>query len=718
MIRGEPETSAKSSPSHARDRSRRAGPALPPDEPVFTDISEVSTDYTQLDLLRILFKHKNTILISTVVSTVAVLAGLMLLPPTYTAKGKVLVRTEMQSNPSFFSGIAALTERRDGDPVNRRMETEMELIETAPLARQVVEEMDLRYDQVYHSPLAHLTRPLADLYDAVRHQGFGQPLDPERYGRHATAMAFQKSVAATTVKSKSADVNSNIVEISLKAPTAHTAQAALTRLLELYVRFETRSDEQMARQAAALVESELAKSGAEVNQAQGAMRTFLGRTGFVPPLSSAAPSGPDGAASSMPSNMARSQRADGVITTPRDEESVAHLKARLVDLDVDLVTARQIYKESSPAVQAIRREMGQLRQRIDAEVAQIADNYSRFNELDRHLRAAESHFDDLQRKHTEIALYLQVTKKQQNEREILEPPASPDSSDWKKRLLIALVGVLVGLTLGVGLAGLGEYSDQTLGSKLAVRRHLALDVLSVIPPVGEEVLDAAFVPGTRLEVNLEPDRIRLESEFQALAARLAMRWPAGDTASGSAGRSLLVTSARAGEGKTTVAAALAVQLARLGYGKVLLVDAACDDPQLERRFIVPHKVGFSTLLASGRRIEPQIGQSSTPELTVLPAGEGLDRKALLNQGRLRDFVTQAREQFDWIIFDGGSASDVSSMTLAQCVDLTLLVVDAERTRRHVVQDGLKQLAVDPRKIVGTILNRQPRYIPAFIYNRL
>ena len=168
----------------------------------------------------------------------------------------------------------------------------------------------------------------------------------------------------------------------------------------------------------------------------------------------------------------------------------------------------------------------------------------------------------------------------------------------------------------------------------------------------------------------------------------------------------------------TVASALAVQLAQLGCGNVLLADANFADPQLHRRFIISGDTSLLSVLAGEDLAVPRAGQSGTPGLTVLPAGEGFEHSLLLlNHDSVKTLLQKTSSNFDWVILDAGSVSDGIVATLAQFVDVRILVVDSQRTRHQVIGEALRQLNLDPRDLLGVVLNKQRRYIPDFLYRR-
>src|SRR5262245_58599026 len=142
-------------------------------EPLISQSHSAVPVATRRDIVRALFRHRWPIAICLVVTTAATGLAVSQIPPTYEASAKVLVQTEQQGTPTFFSGLAAYSDRRDTDPVSRRLETEMEIIEAAPISEQVVRELGLDWPQIYHSPLIHAGTAIADRAGAWLHDVFG-----------------------------------------------------------------------------------------------------------------------------------------------------------------------------------------------------------------------------------------------------------------------------------------------------------------------------------------------------------------------------------------------------------------------------------------------------------------------------------------------------------------------------------------------------------------
>src|ERR1700737_59620 len=177
---------------------------------------QAPSGFSSQDFIRLVRKHRAIVLFCCLVSSACVIAILRWLPAVYVSHAKILVRIEEEGSPSFFSGIASYRDSNSPEPANRKMENEMELIETWPISAEVVKRLGLTYDQVYRPPYAYLLRPLVDFYDRMVSRWLGRPIDPEKYGFADTVAAFQKSLEAKTIESKTADTNSNILEVSLR----------------------------------------------------------------------------------------------------------------------------------------------------------------------------------------------------------------------------------------------------------------------------------------------------------------------------------------------------------------------------------------------------------------------------------------------------------------------------------------------------------------------
>jgi protein-tyrosine kinase len=181
-------------------------------------------------------------------------------------------------------------------------------------------------------------------------------------------------------------------------------------------------------------------------------------------------------------------------------------------------------------------------------------------------------------------------------------------------------------------------------------------------------------------------------------------------------KTLMVTSAVPREGKTLTATNLALTLSESYRRKVLLVDADLRRPSVHEIFKLANGVGLSEGLRQDSA-KLQLVQVS-PGLTVLPAGGATsDPMASLTSERMKTFVAEAAELFDWVILDTppiGLLSDAQLLTAL--VDGVIVVIGAGSTPYTLVQRVINELGTE--QILGVVLNRvADASVPANSYLR-
>jgi protein-tyrosine kinase len=172
-------------------------------------------------------------------------------------------------------------------------------------------------------------------------------------------------------------------------------------------------------------------------------------------------------------------------------------------------------------------------------------------------------------------------------------------------------------------------------------------------------------------------------------------------------KTLLITSSIPGEGKTTIAANLAVVFAQAGHRTVLL-DADFRKPGVHRIFDLPNAQGLSDLLRSdATRIEDAAQATKLENLRVITTGPLPSNPAeLLGSQQMRIILDRLVVYAELVILDSppfGAVADPA--ILAAMTDGTLFVVDAGRTPRSAVRSGRETLAKARATVLGVVLNR-------------
>lgn len=178
-------------------------------------------------------------------------------------------------------------------------------------------------------------------------------------------------------------------------------------------------------------------------------------------------------------------------------------------------------------------------------------------------------------------------------------------------------------------------------------------------------------------------------------------------AQGDPPRTLLVTSALSGEGKTYVASNLAVAISQGLDEHVLLVDADLRAPRIHRVFGLDNVVhGLSTHLDKQTPLEQLLRKTSLPKLTILPGGNSTHRPAeLLTSDRMRRLIREVRDRYEdrFVLFDSTPLElTPETYVLANEVDAILFVVRRGVTPRRSVQAALEKIRHE--KLLGIVFN--------------
>ena len=254
-----------------------------------------------------------------------------------------------------------------------------------------------------------------------------------------------------------------------------------------------------------------------------------------------------------------------------------------------------------------------------------------------------------------------------------------------------VLSALLGLGLGVVAALVLEALDETVATPDDVESKLGIPVLGVVPLLekGQTTADA-----------LADVRSGFSEAYYSLRTALQFSTPNG------APTSLLVTSARPAEGKSTTAFAIAVNLARINK-RVLLVDGDLRNPSMHRVVGVPNDRGMSNLLSGAADLASVVHRTSQENLFFVPCGPLPPNPAELWGGdRLRQILANAGNDFDHVVIDGPPVLGFAdSPLLAASVSGVVFVVESRGTRRGQAKGALRRLTVGHAHLVGVVLTK-------------
>lgn len=274
-------------------------------------------------------------------------------------------------------------------------------------------------------------------------------------------------------------------------------------------------------------------------------------------------------------------------------------------------------------------------------------------------------------------------------------PTEPVGRDLARPLIVALVAALA---LGVALAWLLDYVDYT------VKTPEAVDELYGMPSQGAiGLVDRASTSRDRSEtlITLSEPRSPIAEAFRAL--RTSVRMSGTDQPI----RSLMITSAGPGEGKTFVATNLAIAFAQEGR-RVILVDLDLRKPQVHAAFGLPREPGFTNLVVDrDLPLDPYLKATPVPGLMVLPCGTIPPHPAeLLGSARAAEVVNLINSRADMVVYDTAPAATVTdAVVVAHLMDGVLQVIGAGTARRDLVVRCKTLLERANARLLGPVLNR-------------
>ncbi len=321
-------------------------------------------------------------------------------------------------------------------------------------------------------------------------------------------------------------------------------------------------------------------------------------------------------------------------------------------------------------------------------------------------RDAESNrqiYDSLMQRVRESNL---VGEPKTNNIQILDAADVPRVPSGSSRARDLRYGALAGLTLAFALVWFFEYIDNRIKSPTDIQRYLGLPFLGLVPRLSDKK------PRERDPLVSEHVTFEFAESFRCIRTNVLF-------SSAQPGmRSVVVTSAEPGDGKTLVSTNLAVSLAMAGQ-RVLLIDCDLRSPRVHNVFDVPQEPGLSNLLVGNARAAEVVCRTAIPGMSVLPAGRIPPNPAeLLGSRRFIDFVAGLVSHFDWVIVDSPPAMPVTDpAVLGHSATATILVVSAEKTSRHAAREAVDRLESAGALVVGAVLNNVDLKTNTYYYAR-
>jgi succinoglycan biosynthesis transport protein ExoP len=375
-----------------------------------------------------------------------------------------------------------------------------------------------------------------------------------------------------------------------------------------------------------------------------------------------------------------------------DFPEMLQLRAQLDELDRQIATIAgnikaSIQNQYLTAVNEERTLQGQVNG-LKGDVLNLSERSIQYNILQRELDTSRTLYDGLLQRYKEVGVTGGITTNNISIVDRAEPPTRPS----KPRLLLNLgLAAMLGAGLGILAAFVLEALDESITTPDEVESKLGLPVLGAIPLLSKGVEPLSAMSDVRSS---------FAEAYYSL--RTALQFSTADGVP----RTLLVTSSRPSEGKSTTALAIAKNLARVGH-RVLLIDADLRKPSLHRLLGVSSDVGLSSVLAGAALFSDAAVATADRSLAVIPAGPLPPNPAeLLSGPRIRSFLAEAQAHFDHIVIDGPPVLGLADAPiLSSIVAGTVVIIESRGTRRGQARGALRRLHMAKGKVLGVILTK-------------
>jgi len=339
-------------------------------------------------------------------------------------------------------------------------------------------------------------------------------------------------------------------------------------------------------------------------------------------------------------------------------------------------------------------QLAQLR----TQTLQVDSRSIQYNILKRDVDTNRELYNALLQRYKEIGVAGDVRTSNISIIDRAEVPGGRYSPSLSRNLML---GLLLGAVLGVMLALLLEFLDDTIKAPHDIEQHLGLGVIGIVPKLNRQSPRDA----------LKDPRSAFSESYRSVRTALQFSTERGVP------NVLLLTSAGAGEGKSTSALTLARNFAQLGK-RVLLVEGDLRNPTLGKTMGVATDTGLSSLLAGAATLEQSLTHTDDPRLDVILSGPlPPSPTELLAGAKLVSLMTAGAHRYDQIIIDGPPVLGIADAPiLANMAAGTLLIVQSGATRIDAAKSAIKRLRATRARLVGALLTQYDARASGYGYN--
>jgi len=560
-----------------------------------------------------------------------------------------------------------------------------------------------------------------------------------------------------------------LLEVRYQSTDPAQIQAVLTQLAKVYLDYSLNQRQTNLRQGIQFVERQMPLSQLRVDQLQKELQRFRQTNNFLDPNSRAEQvngqvNGLDQqqlvleqALSKAQADYANAQGEMGAIASLKDNSQYQELVGQLRQIEVEIISESSRFGEQSLKIQALREKQAKLlpllqqsaQTAVGDRLAALATEIQSLEMQQQALAQAQAQttqkfqqLPGLSRQYADIQRDLQVANESLNRflmaREtlqiqaaqtelpwqIVEPPTQTNQVISQSATTSVLTGIVGGLAAGIAIVVLLDKLTNTYQSTEELKKRTQLPILGNIPyyPQFQDQSDSVPLRRSlsarlaRLATITAPNPIKalqlpaetntyITSQFveslRILYSNLELIHPAY------AKRSIIISSAQPGDGKTTVAVQLALTATAMGK-RVLLVDTDLRQPKVHTQLNLNNSRGLNELITANLSIRDVLqAPDQLPRCRVITAGKSpVDPAQILTSAHMRHLTAEFQKNFDLVIYDTPplvGLADASLMT--PYANGVLLVVGLGKTKQNQFNKALEDLKAAQISILGIVANR-------------
>ena len=432
----------------------------------------------------------------------------------------------------------------------------------------------------------------------------------------------------------------------------------------------------------------------------------------------------------------------------KENSMIQGLKQQLSGLEAEYKKKGQIFRENYPEMQRLKAQMDSLQERLSEEIRDVADKAQRttrseyqaalererslqqlldkqkgevvstntdaiyYNSLKIEVNNMRSLLDHLVRKQKESLLTSRLEGLQTSNIKIIDRAEIPRGAISSSKQMALVKAVFIGLFLGLGLIYALDWLDKSIKTPEEAEEHLHLPALGMVPELGTE-MDHGYYgygqkPNKRVQpaphhielANWEDGKSSIAESYRNIRTSIML-----STADGPP-QVISITSSQPREGKTATVINLAVSFAKLGK-RVLIVDGDLRKPMIHKVFGRKNTQGLSSFLVSKESPEELFFKTKVPNLFVIPSGPiPPNPTEILDSTRMENLIKKLRQYFDVIFIDAPPlVGIVDPVIIGRLADAMLLVLWWGKTNRKAVASVKNELLKYRIRLLGTIINK-------------